>query len=155
MSAEKSPDWFVSRMMERHAQIAAQPLAETCGGHLSHDEVASKVRMLMRHDLDHEAVCNMGRDRIVWLAGQVDALQAKLDHNRCNSGHETLPLVLWDCPECHQRTRDKLAKLVEAANAAHMALIGYLPAHRNDVTDAAIEQLGEALEFAKREGING
>ncbi len=41
-------------------------------------------------------------------------LQARLEHNRCNSGHETLPLVLWDCPECHNETRRKLAELIEA-----------------------------------------
>ncbi|CCH04040.1 hypothetical protein NH44784_000481 [Achromobacter xylosoxidans NH44784-1996] len=31
------------------------------------------------------------------------------------------------------------ADLLAALNTAHMALIGYLPAHRNAVTDAAIE----------------
>lgn len=34
-----------------------------------------------------------------------DALQKRLDTNRCNSGHLTLPLTLWDCPECHNLTR--------------------------------------------------
>jgi hypothetical protein len=62
----------------RHAQIAALPLDQTCGGHLSNEEVAVKVRMLMRHDLDHEAVCTIARDRIVWLAGHAAELEAAL-----------------------------------------------------------------------------
>lgn len=44
-----------------------------------------------------------------------DALQARLDCTRCNSGHETLPLKLWDCPACTKEKVDALqAKLDEA-----------------------------------------
>lgn len=43
--------------------------------HLSDIEVASKVRMLMRSDLDHEAVCMAGRDRIMYLNQKVEQLQ--------------------------------------------------------------------------------
>lgn len=50
-------------------------LTKLCGGHLSHDEVAGRVRMLMRHDLDHEPVCTMARDRIKWLAWRVEQLE--------------------------------------------------------------------------------
>jgi hypothetical protein len=39
------------------------------------------------------------------LLSALDALQKRLDTNTCNSGHVTLPLVLWDCPECHDQTR--------------------------------------------------
>jgi len=35
----------------------------------------------------------------------LDQLQRRLDTNVCNSGHVTLPLTLWDCPECHNQTR--------------------------------------------------
>lgn len=41
--------------------------------------------------------------------------------------------------------RAAVAGLIEGANAAHMALLGYLPAHRNAVTDAAIAKVGAAL----------
>lgn len=41
------------------------------GEHLSDMEVAGRVRMLMRADLDHEAVCTLARDRIVYLADQL------------------------------------------------------------------------------------
>lgn len=51
------------------------------------------------------------------LVAERDRLQARLDTNRCNSGHETLPLTLWDCPECHNETKRKLAELIEARNA--------------------------------------
>lgn len=36
-------------------------------------------------------------------------------------------------------------ELTHAANAGLMALLGYLPAHRNAVTDAAIARLRAAL----------
>lgn len=41
--------------------------------------------------------------------------------------------------------RATIAELIEAANRAHMALIGYLPAHRNAVTDEAIAKVSAAL----------
>ena len=49
-------------------------LDRLCGGHMSHIEVANKVRMLMRNDLDHEAICTMARDRIMHLAGEVERM---------------------------------------------------------------------------------
>ena len=42
-------------------------------------------------------------------------------------------------------SRAAIAELIEAANRAHMALIGYLPAHRNAVTDEAITKVSAAL----------
>jgi len=54
------------------------PLSETAGGHLSHDEVANAVRMLTRHDLNHEMVCVTARDRIKWLATQNAAMLSAL-----------------------------------------------------------------------------
>jgi len=60
------------------SQLAAgKPLADIAYGHQSHDWMASKVRMLMRNDLDHEAVCTGARDRIVWLAARVKELEAE------------------------------------------------------------------------------
>lgn len=47
--------------------------------------------------------------------------------------------------EVAKRTRAAIAELIEAANRAHMALIGYLPAHRNAVTDEAIAKVSAAL----------
>lgn len=40
--------------------------------------VASMVRMLMRDQLDHEAICIMARDRIMALAQERDRLRAEL-----------------------------------------------------------------------------
>ena len=50
-----------------------------CGGHLSDAEVASKVRMLMRSDLDHEAVCVTARDRILVLSRALASARADLE----------------------------------------------------------------------------
>lgn len=44
--------------------------------HLSHKDLANRVRMLMRDDLDHEIVCAAARDRIAWLAARVEELEA-------------------------------------------------------------------------------
>ena len=40
-------------------------------------------------------------------------------------------------------------ELLAALETAYMALIGYLPAHRNDVTDAAIGAARAAITKAK------
>jgi len=39
------------------------------------------------------------------LETRCDELEAKLYANKCNRGHETVPLILWDCPVCHDETR--------------------------------------------------
>jgi hypothetical protein len=47
---------------------------------LSDMEVAAQVRMLTRHQPDHESVCTLARDRIVYLAdrlGKIEALTAE------------------------------------------------------------------------------
>lgn len=46
------------------------------GAQYSDTEIASKVRMLSRAQLDHEAVCEMARDRIMALSKLVAALTA-------------------------------------------------------------------------------
>jgi len=49
-----------------------------CGAQYSDIDVAHKVRMLMRGQLDHEAVCTMGRDRIMYLSQRVSRLEEAL-----------------------------------------------------------------------------
>ena len=52
---------------------------------------------------------------------------------------------------CSKRDASLIAaapELFEALQAAHMALIGYLPEHRNFVTDAAIEYARAAISKA-------
>lgn len=46
---------------------------------LSDREVASRVRMLMRGDLDHELVCLMARDRIMALSQENAELRAEIE----------------------------------------------------------------------------
>ena len=45
-----------------------------------------------------------------------------------------------------------VTQLVEALEMAHMALIGYLPGHRNDITDAAISQCEQVLAPYRKGG---
>lgn len=56
----------------------AAATADLCFGHLSHIEMASKVRMLMRGDIEHEPICVGARDRIVWLAQREHDLLAEV-----------------------------------------------------------------------------
>ncbi|HEY3434271.1 MAG TPA: hypothetical protein VGK41_01325 [Solirubrobacterales bacterium] len=57
------------------------------------------------------------RAAVVALYEERDRLQTMLDTNRCNRGHETLPLALWDCPACHDETKRRLASLIAGSKA--------------------------------------
>jgi len=109
MSADQWLDDFVA---ERHTGIAAMPLERIAAGHLAHGVVAGKVRMLMRTDLDHEAVCTMARDRIVWLAGRVEALEVALRQFAQAARSFDANAVNRDCDPC---TRNGLIEAIAAA----------------------------------------
>ena len=47
-------------------------------GHLSHRDLANKVRMLMRTDFEFEGLVVAARDRIAWLAARVEELEAQI-----------------------------------------------------------------------------
>lgn len=47
--------------------------------HLTDEEMAGEVRMLMRDQLDHEAICTAARDRIMCLVAEKKALQEALE----------------------------------------------------------------------------
>lgn len=47
--------------------------------HLSDLEVAGKVRMLLRDQLDHEVICTLARDRIMALSKEVERLSSARD----------------------------------------------------------------------------
>jgi hypothetical protein len=46
-------------------------------GDKSDEWVANAVRMLGRHDLDHEAICSAARDRIMRLSLEVEKLKTR------------------------------------------------------------------------------
>ena len=53
---------------------------------------------------------------------------------RCVSGHERLPLALWDCPDCVQKIRDELAEVkgkLELAEAVNQLSLISLNGHEN------------------------
>lgn len=82
---------------------APMSLTDLSYGHLSHAEMASKVRMLMRHDLEHEGVCVGARDRIVWLAqrehdllAEVRRLQAERDAEVARAAAERMAVGARD-----------------------------------------------------------
>lgn len=85
---------------------------------MSRVEVMGRLAsMAMRYDEWGEV-----HDAVAELIAERDWLQARLDTNRCNRGHETLPLTLWDCPECHNETKRKLAELAEALKEGRRAI---------------------------------
>lgn len=97
-------------------------------GHIPSAEIPAHAGTALRNALA-AGTLDVYRRPIEDLLREVDyqtnlaaRLQAKLDTNRCNRGHETLPLVLWDCPECHGVTKAKLAELVEAADYIAFAM---------------------------------
>lgn len=56
-------------------------------------QMANKVRMLMRDDLDHEAVCVGARDRIMYLSQQLEAVFGGKAPTQELAG--TFPVVLY------------------------------------------------------------
>lgn len=58
--------------------VETRSLSELAGGHLSHAQVATEVAMLTRTQIDHEAVCIMAKDRIRYLARELETAQAEL-----------------------------------------------------------------------------
>lgn len=52
---------------------------------------------------------------------------------------------LTNSAEDYAEASSAVAELIEATQAAHMALIGYLPENRNAVTDEAISKVRAAL----------
>lgn len=51
--------------------------------HLTDEMMASRVRMLMRDELPHEAVCVAARDRIMCLSAEKAALREALANTVC------------------------------------------------------------------------
>jgi hypothetical protein len=49
---------------------------EIQGADIGDMEVAGRIRMLMRGQLDHESVCTLARDRIVYLADRLGEIEA-------------------------------------------------------------------------------
>lgn len=66
------------------AKAAAVPVDHHAFGHMSDEWIADRVRMLMRQDMWHEAICSAGRDRIMRLSLEVERLKAELkEATRC------------------------------------------------------------------------
>ena len=62
--------------LRQYTQIVSDP-SRCAYAHLTHMEMANKVRMLMRSDLGFEGVVQGARDRIVYLANRVAELEGK------------------------------------------------------------------------------
>jgi hypothetical protein len=60
--------WRANGQPDPHCDLYGCDRARLAGGHLSDDEVAFKVAMLMRNDREHEAILAIARDRIRWLS---------------------------------------------------------------------------------------
>jgi hypothetical protein len=65
--------------LRRFQGIVEQGYNTMAYGHLNHEEMAARVRMLDRHTLEHEGVVTGARDRIAYLANQVEDLKQVID----------------------------------------------------------------------------
>lgn len=91
----------------------------------------------LQRDGAHKAILDM--------QGEIARLRANLDANECNAGHKTLPLRLWDCPECSRLEGQELRAEI-AAGASLVAKIG----DRNRELEMEIESLRSDLLEARR-----
>ena len=68
-----------------------------CGAQYTDYEVAGKVRMLGRNDLDHEVVCTIARDRIMWQSQEIERLRMLARAAGVDlPGDEKPPYPLWE-----------------------------------------------------------
>jgi len=67
-----------------------------------------------QRQLDHEGMeVGVSRQALDEMLEGYEAAVTKLNINKCNAGHETLPLYLWDCPRCHEETKKENERLRE------------------------------------------
>jgi len=64
-------------------KAASVPVGLQAFGQMSDEWVADRVRMLMRQDIWHEAICGAGRDRIMRLSLKVAQLEGYLRNIHC------------------------------------------------------------------------
>jgi len=76
-AAEQLPPEFDEAGKDNMREKARARNSESFG-HMSDEWVADRVRMLMRNDMYHEAICTAGRDRIMRLSLQVAQLKEEL-----------------------------------------------------------------------------
>ena len=93
----------------------------------------------------------MTRRQLVVYSGQqnfkITHLQAHNEHLNAKVRRQKDALR-----QIERKPTPDVAALVEALELAHMALIGYLPGHRNKITDAAISHCEQALATHRNQG---
>lgn len=67
-----------NRLLEKFRKTAEQAHSELMYGSLGHSELAGRLFMLDRRDLNHVSMVQAGRDRILWLANQVHDKDAEI-----------------------------------------------------------------------------
>lgn len=158
--------------LARFDQLVAGPHA---GADLPHAEVANKIRMLTRHDLDHEAVCVIARDRIILLshllgeqekrhsARVTELLEA---NNREVERRRSAEARVRDLEASQERWVCKavnlLAELQESLSFAGILTNAirewvvevFGPAFLHSKTERALRVLEEATELAQAEGVS-
>mgnify|MGYP003575130309 CR=1 FL=1 len=72
-AATPSARWRAEGKPDPHGSRFDVERAKLIGGNLTDDEVAHQTAMLMRSDLNFEAVLAVARDRIRWLSRQLEA----------------------------------------------------------------------------------
>lgn len=105
-------------MREKAASKAIQ-----CFGHMSDEWIADRVRMLVRTDLWHEAICTAGRDRIMRLSLEVAELRREVREWLCEKCSMVYPgppqpgFACVQCPSCHGITLPRWSSELRRAGA--------------------------------------
>lgn len=76
------PEFDEASKSAMREKAAAIPVDHQAFGNMSDEWIADRVRMLMRQDIWHEAICAAGRDRIMRLSLEVERLKIELAYER-------------------------------------------------------------------------
>lgn len=91
-------------------------------------------------------------DRAVLDREAREGAEKKLDHNRCNNGHETLPLRLWNCPACADEEHEKHAAQIKRMQESHDRLANELSSYVSADAASPLDALRTALPLMGDEG---
>lgn len=130
-------------LADRHIHINGA-VHEIQGAHLGDMEVAGRVRMLMRTDLNHESVCTLARDRIVYLSDRLDEVTSVTEEQIARSIYGAASRNMsadfpagWTARRFEELNAEERA-LLDSYGAAVLTLItGPLPAPEIDAVEAA------------------
>ena len=87
---------------------------------------------------------------IAELQQETANLQARLDQNTCNSGHTTLPIILWDCPECVRIAKEKMQAEIAELRAVVDPMLALKALEQEQLLGIPTADLAETRELVSK-----